>query len=406
MALSIVALSRADLLAQACDCARVEAPCAGYWGATAVLVGRVESIRRATGGRVIALSVLDGFRGVGASAVEVATGPAGHRCSVPFRVGREYMVYASRTGASEMLTTNRCSGTREVEDAAADLSYVRALKRGDEVGGKIGGQVLLARRNLDGTLARPRRPMAGIAVRVTKDGSAEGAITNVAGDFVVRARGAGRYSVDVDVPPGFYLEAPAKSVELIDARSCAEVGVVLAENGQVAGRVVDASGVGVPGLTIELASTNLKRRRRTITGRDGRFELDRLPPGRFLVRAGSPPVSRPVTVGAGESLALGELQLPAAMKFVPLSGVVLNADGTPAEGARVFLKGVSEGARIVSEPAAADFLGRFVIAGLAGTDYRLFADRTRDRRVDSSDEITLKAEPGAGQLRLVLRRRY
>ena len=75
-----------------------------------------------------------------------------------------------------------------------------------------------------------------------------------------------------------------------------------------------------------------------------------------------------VTVGPGEAIALDDLRLAATVNYVALSGFVLDADGTPAEGARVFLKGTGEEARILTEPATVDFLGRFVIAGLADTD--------------------------------------
>ena len=89
---------------------------------------------------------------------------------------------------------------------------------------------------------------------------------------------------------------------------------------------------------------------------------------------------------------------------------MFDADGTPAEGARVYLKGVGEDDRIVSEPVAADFMGRFVIAARAGTDYRLFAERARpggrSSRVDSTDQMRLIAVDGLKPVRLTLARRY
>jgi hypothetical protein len=93
-----------------------------------------------------------------------------------------------------------------------------------------------------------------------------------------------------------------------------------------------------------------------------------------------------------------------------MSGVVLNTDGSPAEGARVYLKGEGDDARIVSEAVAADFMGRFVIAARPGTSYRLFAERARaggrSARIDSSDEIALTAAAELKPIRLTLRRRY
>ena len=95
---------------------------------------------------------------------------------------------------------------------------------------------------------------------------------------------------------------------------------------------------------------------------------------------------------------------------MPVSGVVFDTDGTPAEGARVYLKGVGDDDRIVSEPVEVDFVGRFVIAALSGTDYLLFAERTRPggraSRVDSTDQLRLTAVDGLKPVRLTLERRY
>ena len=315
------------------------------------------------------------------------------------------MVYASRSVGSEMLTTDSCTRTREIEDAAADMAYVRALKKMDGAEGRISGQILLVHRDLGGTSTRAPQPVPDITVRVVKD-SVQTTATSPGSDFSVENRGAGRYSVNVEVPPRFYTDTEASSVTLEQSNQCVEVNVVFSHNGRVKGRVVDAVGRAVAGLTIELATTNLTQSRRSITDREGRYELNRLPPGRFVVRAGTPPSAVRVTLGPGEAIALDDLRLAATVNYVALSGFVLDADGTPAEGARVFLKGTGEDARILTEPAIVDFMGRFVIAGLANTEYRLFAERTRDRRVDSSDQLTVRAVAGLNPLKVVLRRRH
>ncbi len=117
-----------------------------------------------------------------------------------------------------------------------------------------------------------------------------------------------------------------------------------------------------------------------------------------------------VGLAAGEHLGLADFRLPADQSYVPVSGVVFDADGMPAEGARVYLKGVGEDDRIVSEPVAVDFVGRFVIAALAGTDYLLFAERSRPEgrssRMDSTDQLRLTAVEGLKPVRLRLERRY
>jgi hypothetical protein len=229
----------------------------------------------------------------------------------------------------------------------------------------------------------------------------------------------------VDVPGEYYSDVPSRRVELADRAACADLEVVLYHNGRVSGRVRDASGRPVVGLTIELAEPKLSHSQRALTDRDGAYQFTRVPAGRFFLglnlTAGQSGFEEPriffpgvekvaaaehITIGAGEQRTVGDLVIPSYFKYVAVSGFVLNADGTPAEGARVYLKGTAEGARIVSEPARADFLGRFAIAGVAGNEYRVFAEGRFERRTESSDVIQLTAAEGLRPLRLVLQRRY
>jgi hypothetical protein len=394
--------------AQTCDCVRTVAPCAGYWGSSAVFVGRVESVERSAAGQLVRFSVIEGFRGTSSSAVEVLTGPAGHRCAVSFRVGREYMVYASRSNTAEALSTSVCSRTRSLDDAAADVNYGRALKEGRVPAGSVGGQLLLAHLDLHGRSVRASEPLPDITVRVVKDGSPEPAVTNRGGDYAVLARGAGSYTVTADVPDRYYAHERVRVVQLAHANACAQVDITLYDNGRVSGRVVDATGRVVPGLTVELATTNLRQSRRTITDREGRFEIARVPPGRFVVRSGIGKLATvaQVTLGAGTNVTLDDVRLPSGLTYVSVSGFVLRPDGTPAEGARVYLKGAVGQDRILSEPVPVDFLGRFVIAALAGTDYRLFAELTAQQHVEASEQLPLKAAVASRPLRLVVRRMY
>ena len=420
--------------------AQVASPCEAYWNASAVFVGRVETIKRVGTTRLVSFTVLDGLRGVTASTLEVSTEPAGQRCSLPFKIGHEYIVYAARSEGGA-LTTSRCLRTRDVEDAGADLAYARDVKQGSAGAGQITGRVMVVPRDLTGKAAGPPMPLPDIAVTVARDGVAESMATDRAGDFRVESRGPGTYRVSVTVPERFYSDAPSSLVTLGDQRSCAHVVQTLHDNGQVTGRVIDASGRPIAGLTIELDTASSlsmtpdswRRRgggRRTVTDRGGRYTLGRIPAGRFVLslppapaRATSggllrvfypgaelPSAATRVTLAAGERRDLADFRIPAGQKYVAVSGVVFDAGGAPAEGARVFLKGVGEGDRIVSEPVVADFMGRFVIAAREGFEYRIFAERAREAgrpsSVDSADEVTLTAVEGLKPVRLTLERRY
>jgi Carboxypeptidase regulatory-like domain len=421
-------------------CASAAVPCQAYWNAAVVFVGRVETIKRVGTTRSVSFTVLDGLRGVTASTLEVLTEPAGQRCSLSFGVGHEYIVYAARSEGGA-LTTSRCLHTRDVEDAAADLAYARDVKQGSAGVGQISGRVVVVPRDLTGNAAGPPMPLPDIAVIVTRDGVAENMETDLAGDFRVDSRGPGTYRVSITVPERFYSDAPSSLVTLGDQRGCAHVVQTLHDNGQVTGRVIDPSGRPIAGLTIELDTASSlsmppdswRRRgggRRTVTDRGGRYMLGRIPAGRFVLSlppaparatsGGLPRVFYPgaelpsaatrVTLAAGEQRDLADFRVPAGQKYVAVSGVVFDAGGAPAEGARVFLRGVGEGDRIVSEPVVADFMGRFVIAAREGFEYRIFAERAREAgrpsSIDSADEVTLTATEGLKPVRLTLERRY
>ena len=405
-----------------------------------MFVGRIETIKRVGTTRLVSFTVLDGLRGVTASTLEVSTEPAGQRCSLPFKIGHEYIVYATRSEGGA-LTTSRCLRTRDVEEAGADLAYARDVKQGSAAAGEITGRVMVAPIDLTGKATGPPMPLPDIAVTVARDGVAESLATNRAGDFRVESRGPGTYRVSVMVPERFYSDVPSSLVTLGDQRSCAHVVQALHDNGQLTGRVIDASGRPIAGLTIELdtagslsmTADSWRRRgggRRTVTDRGGRYTLGRIPAGRFVVSVPPAParttgggllrVFHPgvalasaatrVTLAAGERKDIADFRIPADQRYVAVSGVVFDASGAPAEGARVFLKGVGEGDRIVSEPVAADFMGRFVIAAQQGFVYRIFAERAREAgrpsKVDSTDEVKLTAVEGLRPVRLTLERRY
>jgi Carboxypeptidase regulatory-like domain len=423
--------------------AHVLAPCEAYWDAEVVFVGRVEAIKRSGSVRIVSFAVLEGFRDVATSTVEVSTGSPAQSCNLAFGVGHEYFVYADRQetagGPREgRLAAVSCTRTRRVEDAGADLAYARELKQGTAHAGYISGQVLITPRDLVGRTTGPGRPATGITVTITGAGATDSVVTDAAGAFRVESRGAGSYRVSAEVPERFYSDAPARLVTLPDLRACANADAIVHDNGHLSGRVVDAAGRPLAGLPIELgsaatASTTPDGRgragRRTVTGRDGRYTLARLPRGRFVLSIpASPPgmaermpriyypgvetlaASARLSLASGERASLPDFRIPGRHRFLVVSGVVFDTSGRPAQDARVYLKGAGDDDRVVSEPVAADFMGAFVIAARAGAVYQLFAERLRpdggSTRVESSDPVTFTAGDGLKPIRLTLERRY
>ena len=239
------------------------------------------------------------------------------------------------------------------------------------------------------------------------------------------------------MPEGYYVaEEFPKPVELPDLHACATAEATLFFDGRVRGRVVNARGQPIEGLTVELTSpAGLDQpigpeRVRAMTNREGLYELIHVPSGRFVVglntqrdRDGGLPLPRifhpgvesvskatRVTLGGGERVTLGDLVVPPTLGYVQISGVVLAPDGSFAPGARVYLKGPGSADYILAEPAMTDNQGHFVLSVVTGRDYRIFAERpTRAdgvRWIESSEQVSLTGAADLPPLTLALRRRY
>jgi hypothetical protein len=399
------------------------APCAAYWDAAAVFVGRIESVRREATGRTASMAVVESFRGVSTSRVEASVVVSRKDYCLPLTPGSEYVFYVTRD-ANGAGVVDACGRSRRLEDGAADVDYARSVKSGTAPAGVVTGHVAVARRTLAG---KPAGVSGAAAPVVTINLLKAGVVVDTtrtstgSGSFSLDAPDGGAYRIGVEVPDGFYADEPFRDVTLPDPRACADVTVSLFGDGWVSGRVVDAKGRTVAGLTIELASG--VESRRTVTDRNGRYALTRIPSGRFTLsvpaglgasaaRLFYPGVDAAsgagrIALAAGERKVLDDFTIPATRAYVAVSGVVLDAGGSPAEGARVYLKGLGEDDRIVAEPVVADFMGRFVIAARAGVEYGVFAERARGASgVDATDTRRVTAAEGLAPLRLVLERRY
>ena len=256
--------------------------------------------------------------------------------------------------------------------------------------------------------------------------------------FALRVEGRERIASASWFPNALF-DAPSSLVTLGDQRSCAHVVQTLHDNGQVKGRVIDASGRPIAGLTIELdTASSLSmtpdswRRRgggqRAVTDRGGRYTLGRIPAGRFVLslppapaRANSggslrvfypgaelPSAAARVTLAAGERRDLADFRIPAGRSMSPCPESCSTPEGRPLRCSCVSERRW-RGRPNVSQPAVSDFMGRFVIAAGRGS-IRIFAERAREAgrpsSVDSADEVTLTAAEGLKPVRLTLERRY
>jgi hypothetical protein len=339
--------------------------------------------------RRVTIRIVEAFRGVAGETVEIFTGRGGGDCGYAFHAGGAYLVYARRSRQTGQLTTSICSRTMPLERAADDLEYARSVQAMPAgVAGRILGTVLKLDRDALGDVDS-RVPMQGITIVASTDGVSRSAVTDRSGRFEISGLHVGAYDVHAELTEGLYSPGPAPAA-LADVRACREINFYVSDDGRVSGRLVDADGRGIPGATIELSPRETLDKpgrfptARIRTDEDGRYELTKAPPGRYVIVVSTPRLYHPgvledrdatdVDLGAGARVSLGDLVVPRAVRFSSIAGTVRFEDGSPATGAKVYLRSDSDPARIVGLAAIVDAEGRFGHAVVAGARYRVLAE--------------------------------
>jgi hypothetical protein len=157
----------------------------------------------------------------------------------------------------------------------------------------------------------------------------------------------------------------------------------------------------------------------TFTDARGRWTIDGLPDGRYLVgfnvfqapsaRSPFPPLWYPgvAQAGNGAEIALRDqrprqldLTLPAPLPRRTIRGLVLNASGQPAQGVRVSLFDVEFPNQGAGE-ATSDAQGRFTIEAVAGRQVSVRA-RSVARGGGAADEVRIAGDSGDAAVTLTL----
>ena len=233
-------------------------------------------------GRVkVTLSVSEPFRGVAGDTFVIRTGLGDGDCGYPFEVGHEYLVFANESQGEVTVTT--CSATQPARMAIARIEQLRALRDGTnlpDVYGFVGTHPLRS----DRAGWEQVEPMAGLTVTARSD-TAEYR-TQTADDGLYRFRGLarGRYRLSVAAPPGrraLWGES-AEYTGTSPGIPCAmnfEVfwdglisGTIVGRDGQPVSGMITAQYVGPETVPMGSLGSYVK---------DGRFEILRLPPGRY-----------------------------------------------------------------------------------------------------------------------------
>jgi large repetitive protein len=270
---------------------------------------------------------------------------------------------------------------------------------------------------LAGRVTDPKgRPLPGALVRAELEpqfwGGSTVATTDAQGGFELPGLEPGNYTVvarHADFAPGV-----ARGVT-VDAEGSADVALVLTTGAAVAGRVVDSEGRPLAGRVAgqELASLPMPRSLvellRADAGADGRFRLERVPPGSYGLGVSAPRYSGrriETEVSDGEGVIdLGDIALEEGLA---IRGRVRTSSGAPIADAEITTGGfdMMRGGVFTQTRSEAD--GTFVLAGLVPGPTRVnvsalgFASLNNKTMTPGGDPVDLILTPGSSITGLVV----
>ena len=236
-------IGRVDL--EACSCARILPACEEAWKVGRSFCGNSGPSRSYYDfwisclawpfptERRVTFVVKERFSGATDNTIEVRTGMGCCDCSIDFRRGRDYLVYAYRNPVNRVLYTGTCTRSRQVENAASDLAYLRSLASSAppaRVYGFITGSVWDIRFGEKAT-----EPFAGVPLHLKSDTREWRTSTDAIGAYDFPGLLAGTFSLSADLPRNLGGGEP-RTVSLHE-HGCSQQILLAVEQGQLSGRI-------------------------------------------------------------------------------------------------------------------------------------------------------------------------
>jgi len=399
---------------EACSCGGYPTICGSYRGANAVFIGVVQRVEtrmaKASDGREFSASqiahvqVEKSFKGVAQPELVFYSG--GSSCDAVYEEGQRWLFYAYYNKDTKTWSTAACDRSRVIKEVSSigdDLIYLQNLPK-SAAATRLSGD--LAHYEADPVKGFTRiRNIMGAKVKITGEGKIHEVYTDKDGVYEIYGLPPGKYTVEPEIPLGLKVRFPMhygeldysdpKNVKLVlHENSCASMGFVLSSKNRIAGKVFGADGQVLPNVCLNLSPKDkvvASNWNFDCTDAQGRYELDGIPPGEYLIVLNSkgkissnepfPTAYFPgvfeknkatvLAITGGSNLEDYDIHIPSQEKRRTLEGVLQYSDGKPAVNEFVEFNAdqVKEGFEGRAQ-SGTDDQGRFtliVLEGLKGT---------------------------------------
>jgi hypothetical protein len=321
-------------------------------------------------------------------------------CDAKFRTGERavfYLYAGMTTGSWSVPPCSHALGS--AEPAGDDLLFLRGLPK-SAIGTRLSGEVEL----YEDSPTEAFKRIGGVPnVRLKVSGPMEftqEGVTNAAGVYEVYGLTPGRYSVSIEVPNGLKIKFPVvtgsprvqgdnAAVELAP-NGGASVGFVIQADTRLSGRMLNAKGVPMTGVCIDLEPLEGRgengARFFDCSKTDGVFAMTMMPPGKYWLMARDevkvdhlkskstlyyPGVrdwerATMVSVEAGKYIDHLDLRLPSDEKRYKIAGRFQFMDGAPVASAAVTFTSAQSGYSESTDTSADGSFGLSVVAGMEG----------------------------------------
>lgn len=401
-------------VAEACGCGGYASICGSYQAADAVFIGVVQhvehKIAKTADGREFSTShiakvqVEKSFKGLAQPELVFYSG--GSSCDAVYEEGQRWLFYAYYNKETKRWGVRTCDRSRVIEEvsgAADDLLYLQNLPKSAATT-RISGDLAHYEDDPVKRFSRVKK-IIGAKVKITGEGKTYEVFTDKDGVYEIYGLPPGKYSVEPEIPLGLKVRFPMYNAEvdysdrknlklILKEKSCASVDFILSSNNRIAGKVFGADGQALPSVCLNLTPKDkvvASKWKFDCTDKQGRYELDEIPPGEYLIVVNSegkisssepfPTAYYPgvfeknkatiLAITEGSNLEDYDIHIPSQEKRRTLQGVFVYSDGKPVvdESVEFNADEVKEGVDGRTHTTTDD-QGRFtlvVLEGLKGT---------------------------------------